>query len=143
MFVIMTLIVAVAAFNVISMLVMVVTDKQSDIAILRTYGISARSILWVFIIQGSLIGVLGTILGVIGGISLSLNLEHMISFVEQLIGQKVLDPSIYYITDLPSELQLSDVTYVALISFSLTVLATLYPAFKAAKTQPAEALRYE
>lgn len=143
MFVIMTLIVAVAAFNVVSMLIMVVTDKQSDIAILRTYGISARSILWVFIIQGSLIGVLGTILGVLGGIGLSLNLEHIILFVEQLLGQKVLDPSVYYITDLPSELHLSDVSYVAFISFALTVLATLYPAFKAANTRPAHALRYE
>ncbi len=143
MFVIMTLIVAVAAFNVVSMLIMVVTDKQSDIAILRTYGISARSILWVFIIQGSLIGVFGTILGVIGGISLSLNLAHIILFAEQLLGQKVLDPSVYYITDLPSELHLSDVSSVALISFALTVLATLYPALKAAKTQPAQALRYE
>lgn len=143
MFVIMTLIVAVAAFNVVSMLIMVVTDKQSDIAILRTYGISARSILWVFIIQGSLIGVFGTVLGVLGGISLSLNLEHIILFVEQLLGQKVLDPSVYYITDLPSELHLSDVSYVAFISFALTVLATLYPAFKAANTRPAHALRYE
>ncbi len=78
-----------------------------------------------------------------GGISLSLNLEHIILFVEQLLGQKILDPSVYYITDLPSELHISDVSYVALISFALTVLATLYPAFKAAKTQPAEALRYE
>lgn len=143
MFVIMTLIVAVAAFNVVSMLIMVVTDKQSDIAILRTYGISARSILWVFIIQGSLIGVFGTVLGVLGGIGLSLNLEHIILFVEQLLGQKVLDPSVYYITDLPSELHLSDVSYVAFISFALTVLATLYPAFKAANTRPAHALRYE
>ena len=143
MFVIMTLIVAVAAFNVVSMLIMVVTDKQSDIAILRTYGISSRSILWIFIIQGSLIGFFGTIFGVMGGISLSLNLEHIILFVEQLLGQKILDPSVYYITDLPSELHISDVSYVALISFALTVLATLYPAFKAAKTQPAEALRYE
>lgn len=143
MFVIMTLIVAVAAFNVVSMLIMVVTDKQSDIAILRTYGVSSKSILWVFIIQGSLIGIFGTLFGVLGGIALTLNLESIIQLVEQIIGQKVLDPSVYYITDLPVALHSSDVIYVALISFSLTILATLYPAMKAANTQPAQALRYE
>ena len=143
MFVIMVLIVAVAAFNVVSMLIMVVTDKQADIAILRTYGISSKSILWIFIIQGSLIGIFGTLLGVIGGIALTLNLESIIQFVEQMIGQKVLDPSVYYITDLPVALHVSDVSFVALISFSLTILATIYPAMKAASTQPAQALRYE
>jgi lipoprotein-releasing system permease protein len=125
------------------MLIMVVTDKQSDIAILRTYGVSSKSILWIFIIQGSLIGIFGTLFGVIGGIALTLNLESIIQLVEQIIGQKVLDPSVYYITDLPVALQSSDVIYVALISFSLTILATLYPAMKAANTQPAQALRYE
>jgi lipoprotein-releasing system permease protein len=143
MFIIMTLIVAVAAFNVVSMLIMVVTDKQSDIAILRTYGVSSRSILWIFIIQGSLIGFVGTVLGVVGGLALALNLEVIVSTVEQLFDLKVLSPSVYYISDLPSEVRSGDVIYVACISFFLTVLATLYPARKAAKTEPAEALRYE
>ncbi len=143
MFIIMTLIVAVAAFNVVSMLIMVVTDKQSDIAILRTYGVSSRSILWIFIIQGSLIGFVGTVLGIIGGLALALNLETIVVFVEQLLDLKVLSPSVYYISDLPSEVRAGDVIYVACISFFLTVLATLYPARKAAKTEPAEALRYE
>ena len=143
MFIIMTLIVAVAAFNVVSMLVMVVTDKQSDIAILRTYGVSPKSIQWIFIIQGSLIGIVGTVLGVIGGVALASNLADIVAFVENLFDMKVLSPSVYYISDLPSELHMSDVIYVAAISFVLTVLATIYPARKAAKTQPAEALRYE
>lgn len=143
MFIIMTLIVAVAAFNVVSMLVMVVTDKQSDIAILRTYGVSPKSIQWIFIIQGSLIGFVGTVLGVAGGLALASNLEAIVAFVENLFDLKVLSPSVYYISDLPSEVHSSDVIYVACISFFLTVLATIYPARKAAKTQPAEALRYE
>lgn len=143
MFIIMTLIVAVAAFNVVSMLVMVVTDKQSDIAILRTYGVSPNSIQWIFIIQGSLIGIVGTVLGVLGGLALALNLAEIVAFVENLFNLKVLSPSVYYISDLPSEVRAGDVIYVACISFFLTVLATIYPARKAAKTQPAEALRYE
>ncbi len=143
MFIIMTLIVAVAAFNVVSMLVMVVTDKQSDIAILRTYGVSPKSIQWIFIIQGSLIGFVGTVLGVAGGLALALNLAEIVAFVENLFDMKVLSPSVYYISDLPSEVRSGDVIYVACISFFLTVLATIYPARKAAKTQPAEALRYE
>jgi lipoprotein-releasing system permease protein len=143
MFIIMTLIVAVAAFNVVSMLVMVVTDKQSDIAIMRTFGISARSIMWIFIIQGSLIGFIGTVLGVIGGLSLAMNLEVIVAAIESFLGTKILSPSVYYISDIPSEVRAGDVIYVACISFLLTVIATLYPAFKAAKTEPAEALRYE
>lgn len=143
MFIIMTLIVAVAAFNVVSMLVMVVTDKQSDIAIMRTFGVSARSIMWIFIIQGSLIGFIGTVLGVIGGLSLAMNLEVIVAAIESFLGTKILSPSVYYISDIPSEVRAGDVIYVACISFFLTVIATLYPAFKAAKTEPAEALRYE
>ena len=143
MFIIMTLIVAVAAFNVVSMLVMVVTDKQADIAILRTFGVSSRSVLWIFIIQGSLIGLVGTILGVIGGVTLALNLEDIVAGIEQLFDTKFLPSSVYYISDLPSEVLLSDVVFVAGISFLLTMLATLYPAYRAAKTQPAAALRYE
>ena len=143
MFIIMTLIVAVAAFNVVSMLVMVVTDKQSDIAILRTFGVSSRTILWIFIIQGSLIGFVGTVLGVLGGISLASNLEGIVAYIEKVFNTQFLDSSVYYISDLPSEVQFNDVFIVAVISFLLTVFATLYPAFKAAKTEPAAALRYE
>ena len=143
MFIIMTLIVAVAAFNVVSMLVMVVTDKQSDIAILRTFGVSACSVQWIFIIQGSLIGLVGTILGVIGGILLASNLESIVAGIENLFNTKFLPSSVYYISDLPSEILVSDVVFVASISFFLTVIATLYPAYRAAKTQPAAALRYE
>ena len=141
--IILTLIVAVAMLNVVSMLIMVVTGKQSDIAILRTFGVSSRSILWIFIIQGTLIGFVGILLGVIGGISLSLNLAEIVAFFERLFDMKVLSPSVYYISDLPSEVRSADVIYSAGITFVLTVLATLVPAFKAAKTQPAEALRYE
>lgn len=143
MFIIMTLIVAVAAFNVVSMLVMVVTDKQSDIAILRTFGVPARSILWIFIIQGSLIGFVGTLLGVLGGIALASNLEGIVAKIEQVFDTQFLDSSVYYISDLPSEVQFNDVLIVAVISFLLTVIATLYPALRAAKTEPAAALRYE
>ncbi len=143
MFIIMTLIVAVAAFNVVSMLVMVVTDKQADIAILRTFGVSSQSILWIFIIQGSLIGLVGTLFGMVGGVSLALNLEGIVAGIEQLFNTKFLPSSVYYISDLPSEVQIGDVLFVCGISFLLTVIATLYPAYRAAKTQPAAALRYE
>jgi lipoprotein-releasing system permease protein len=143
MFIIMTLIVAVAAFNVVSMLIMVVTDKQSDIAILRTLGVPARSILWVFIIQGSLIGFVGTVLGTIGGVLLAMNVGSIVASIEVLFNTDFIPSSVYYISDLPSEVQVNDVMLVAAISFFLTVIATLYPAYRAAKTEPAQALRYE
>ena len=143
MTIILIFIVAVAMLNIISMLIMVVNDKQSDIAILRTFGISSRSILWIFIIQGSLIGFFGILLGVIGGVSLSLNLAEIVAYVETLFDIKVLAPSVYYVSDLPSEVHQSDVIFIASVTFVLSILATLIPAFKAAKTQPAEALRYE
>lgn len=143
MFIIMTLIVAVAAFNVVSMLVMVVTDKQADIAILRTLGVPARSILWVFIIQGSLIGFVGTVLGTLGGVLLALNVGDIVASIEKLFDTEFIPSSVYYISDLPSEVLSSDVILVAAISFFLTVIATLYPAYRAARTEPAKALRYE
>ena len=143
MFIIMTLIVAVAAFNVVSMLVMVVTDKQADIAILRTLGVPARSILWVFIIQGSLIGFVGTVLGTLGGVLLALNVGDIVASIEKLLDTEFIPSSVYYISDLPSEVLSSDVILVADISFFLTVIATLYPAYRAARTEPAKALRYE
>jgi lipoprotein-releasing system permease protein len=140
---ILSLIVAVAAFNIVSALVMVVTDKQADIAILRTLGISPGSIMAVFIVQGATIGLIGTLLGIVGGIVLSLNLEAIVKWIESAFHIDFLDPSIYYISELPSDLQWSDVSTISIGAFVLTLLATLYPAWKAARTQPAEALRYE
>ncbi len=140
---ILFLIVAVAAFNIVSTLVMVVTDKQSDIAILRTLGASPGSIMAVFIVQGATIGFVGTILGIIGGIVLSLNLESIVKLIERLFSTDFLDPNIYYISELPSDMHVSDVALISLTAFLITLLATIYPAWKASRVQPAEALRYE
>jgi lipoprotein-releasing system permease protein len=143
MFIILTLIVAVAAFNIVSTLIMVVTDKRSDIAILRTLGASPRSIMSIFIIQGVFIGVLGTALGVAGGVALALNVETIVPAIEQLFNVEFLAADVYYISDVPSELHWSDVWVMAGVAIVLSLLATLYPAWRAARTHPAEALRYE
>ncbi len=143
MFVILLLIVAVAAFNIVSTLVMVVTDKQADIAILRTLGAAPHTILGVFVVQGTVIGIVGTLLGVVGGVSLALNVETLVPFIENLFGVRFLSPDIYLISELPSELHVEDVWRITLASLVLSLLATLYPAWRAARTQPAEALRYE
>ena len=143
MFVILALVVAVAAFNIVSTLVMVVTDKQSDIAILRTLGATPRSILIIFLVQGSAIGLIGMILGLLGGVSLALNVETLVPFIENLFNTRFLDPSVYYISSIPSDMKKEDVYKVAGLSFMLTLLATLYPAWRASRTEPAEALRYE
>jgi lipoprotein-releasing system permease protein len=143
MFIILTLIVAVAAFNIVSTLIMVVTDKRSDIAILRTLGTSPRSIMTIFIIQGVVIGVLGTALGVAGGVGLALNVETIVPAIEQFFNVEFLAADVYYISDVPSELHWKDVWVMASVSMSLCLLATLYPAWRAARTHPAEALRYE
>ena len=143
MFVILTLIVAVAAFNIISTLVMVVTDKQADIAVLRTLGASPRSILTIFVIQGTVIGVIGTMLGVIGGVWLASNVETLVPAIEQLFHVKFLSPDVYYISELPSDLHWNDVVTISSVAFAFSILATIYPAWRAANTQPAEALRYE
>jgi lipoprotein-releasing system permease protein len=140
---ILALIIAVAAFNIVSTLVMAVTDKQSDIAILRTLGASPRSIMKVFIVQGTLIGVLGTTLGVIGGVLLAYNIEAVIAAIEQVFSVQFLSREVYYISEIPSDLQFADVVTVAVVSFVLTLLATLYPSYRASKVNPAEALRYE
>ena len=142
-FLLLLLIIAVAAFNIVSTLVMLVTDKESDIAILRTLGATPKSIMGIFMVQGTLIGVIGTILGIIGGISLSLNLDTVVPFIETLFGFRVLDPGIYYISELPSDLHWDDVWLISGVSFLFGLVSTLYPAWRASRTQPAEALRYE
>jgi len=142
-FLLLLLIIAVAAFNIVSTLVMLVTDKESDIAILRTLGATPRSIMGIFMVQGTLIGVIGTILGVAGGISLSLNLDTVVPLIENLFGFRVLDPGVYYISELPSDLHWDDVGLISCVSFLFGVVSTLYPAWRASRTQPAEALRYE
>ncbi|MGH8744500.1 MAG: lipoprotein-releasing ABC transporter permease subunit, partial [Burkholderiales bacterium] len=143
MFFVVILIVAVAAFNIVSTLVMAVTDKQSEIAILRTLGASPRSIMKIFIVQGTLIGIFGTLLGLIGGVALALNIDVVVPFIENLIGVKFLAKDVYYISELPSDVQFWDVAVIAVVSFALCLLATLYPSWRAARSNPAEALRYE
>jgi lipoprotein-releasing system permease protein len=143
MFVILTLIVAVAAFNIVSTLVMVVADKRADIAILRTLGAAPRSIMGIFVVQGAVIGVFGTLLGVLGGIGLALNVETIVPALERLFNTRFLAPDVYYISELPSELHWGDVWLMSGVALVLSLLATLYPAWRASRTQPAEALRYE
>ncbi len=143
MFIILSLIVAVAAFNIVSTLVMAVTDKQADIAILRTLGASPASIMKIFMVQGVLIGLVGAIIGVVSGILIALNIGSIVPFIEHLFGVQFLAKDVYFITDLPSDLQQGDVWVVAAFSFAISLLATLYPSWRASRTQPAEALRYE
>ncbi len=143
MWVILSLIIAVAAFNIISMLVMVVTDKQSDIAILKTMGAQPGTVMRIFVIQGCVIGVIGTVLGVIGGILLAQNIGSVVPFLEQLFGFSLFPSDIYYITELPSDLRIDDVIKFALMSLGMSLLSTIYPSWRAARTHPAEALSYE
>ncbi|MHB8455122.1 MAG: lipoprotein-releasing ABC transporter permease subunit [Acidiferrobacterales bacterium] len=143
MFVILLLIVAVAAFNIVSTLVMVVTDKEAEIAILRTLGASPGSIMGIFMVQGSIIGIIGTLIGAIGGITLALNVETIVPFLEHLFHTTFLAKDVYYISELPSQLRWSDVITITSVSLLMGFFATLYPAWRAAQTQPAEALRYE
>jgi lipoprotein-releasing system permease protein len=143
MFIILSLIVAVAAFNIVSTLVMVVADKQSDIAILRTIGMSPISIMWVFMVQGTIIGVVGTLLGLGSGVLIASYIDVIIPALEQFFQTQFLPTGVYPITELPSDMQQSDVIKISVLSFLISVLATLYPALRAAKTKPAEALSYE
>jgi len=143
MFIILSLIIAVAAFNIVSMLVMVVTDKQGDIAILRTLGLTPRSVMAIFMVQGSLIGVIGTAIGVALGVLLSINIEHIVPFLEKVLNTDLLSADVYYISQLKAELHETDVVRIASLSLVLSFLSTLYPAWRAARVQPAEALRYE
>ncbi|MGB5736757.1 MAG: lipoprotein-releasing ABC transporter permease subunit [Thiohalocapsa sp.] len=143
MTIILFLIVAVAAFNIVSTLVMVVTDKRADIAVLRTLGASPGRIMGIFMVQGTTIGLAGTLLGVVGGVLLGWNVEPIVASIEQVFGVQFLDPSIYYISALPSDVRASDVLRIGGGAFLMSVFATLYPAWRASRTDPAEALRYE
>jgi lipoprotein-releasing system permease protein len=143
MFVILMLIVAVAAFNIVSTLVMAVTDKRADIAILRTLGARPVSITAIFMVQGAMIGFFGTLLGAASGIALALNIDVVVPFIEHVFGIQFLARDVYYISELPSQLLWSDVFVICGVSFVLTLLATLYPSWRASYVQPAEALRYE
>jgi lipoprotein-releasing system permease protein len=143
MFIILTLIVAVAAFNIVSAQVMVVTDKQADIAILRTQGASPSSIMTIFVIQGALVGLIGTLIGVVGGVLLALNIGTVVPFIERVFSIQFLDKSVYYISELPSHLLRNDIMLISVIALTLALLATIYPSWRASKVNPAEALRYE
>jgi len=143
MFIILSLIIVVAAFNIISTLVMLVTDKQADIAILKTMGLSPGRVMQVFVVQGMSIGVIGTLLGTLGGILLALNVENIVAGLESLLNTEFLSADIYYISDLPSDLKWGDVARFSGLALVLSLLSTLYPAWRAGRTRPAEALRYE
>lgn len=144
MFVILSLIVAVAAFNLVSSLIMLVTDKQADIAILRTLGFSPGSVMAVFVVQGVLIGVIGIAGGIVGGILLTKNLNHVMHFVERILGFELMPADIYYISGgVPTDLRADNILAIAGIAFAMCMIATLYPAWRASRTDPAAALRYE
>ena len=143
MFIILTLIIAVAAFNLVSTLVMAVTDKHPDIAILRTLGASPASIMQIFVVQGVVIGCVGTLIGVVTGILTALNIDTVVPFIERTFRFEILSREVYYISELPSDLHLGDVVWVTLVSLALSLVATLYPSWRAARVNPAEALRYE
>jgi len=143
MFIILLLIVAVAAFNIVSTLVMVVTDKRADIAILRTLGATQAQILRIFILQGAIIGVMGTILGLTMGLLVSMNIDVIVPAIESFFGTQFLAKDVYYIAEIPSEVDPSDVISICVVSFALTILATIYPSVKASRVKPTDALRYE
>jgi lipoprotein-releasing system permease protein len=143
MAILLSLIIAMGAFNLVSSQVMLVTDKQADIAIMRTLGLTPRGVMQVFIVQGTLIGVIGTVLGVITGVVLTLNLEHILHAIESVLGVQLLPEDVYYITGLPTDMQPSDIAIIAAIALAMAFLATIYPAWRASRTPPAEALRYE
>ena len=140
---ILLLVVAVAAFNIVAALVMVVNEKRSDIAILRTLGLARGGVVGAFFTQGVVIGAIGTLIGVALGVLVALNVGAIVPVLERLFGFHVMDPTVYYITEIPSEVRAGQVAAIGLIAFALTVLATIYPALRGAATEPAEALRYE
>lgn len=141
--ILLSLIIAMGAFNLVSSQVMLVTDKQADIAILRTLGLAPGGVMWTFVVQGTLIGVIGTVLGVVGGVALTLNLEGILQAIERSFGVVLIPPDVYYITGLPTDLNAHDVALIAVAALVMAMLATIYPAWRASRTPPAEALRYE
>jgi lipoprotein-releasing system permease protein len=143
MFIILSLIVAVAAFNIVSTLVMAVTEKRADIAILRTLGATPASVMAIFMVQGALIGILGTLAGVGGGVALAANVDVVVPFIERLFGIQFLAKDVYFISELPSEVRAHDVLFVAVISLALSFVATLYPSWRASRVDPVQALRHE
>jgi lipoprotein-releasing system permease protein len=143
MAILLSLLIAMGAFNLVSSQVMLVTDKQADIAIMRTLGLAPRGVMQIFMVQGTLIGVIGTVLGVIGGVLLTLNLEHILKGIEGLFGVQLLPEDVYYITGLPTDMQAGDIAVIAAVALAMAFVATLYPAWRASRTAPAEALRYE
>ena len=143
MFIILTLIVAVAAFNLVSTLVMTVTDKRADIAILRTLGASPQSIMGIFMVQGAMVGIIGTGAGLLLGLGVAFNIDTLVPALERLLGASFLPQDIYLISRMPSDPQQTDILPVAVISLVLSFLATIYPSWRASRVNPAEALRYE
>jgi lipoprotein-releasing system permease protein len=143
MAILLAFIIGMGAFNLVNSQVMLVTDKQADIAILRTLGLTPRGVMQVFVVQGTLIGLIGTGLGVVGGILLTLNLERILGLIERVLGVQLLPEDVYYITGLPTELQAGDVIATAAVALAMAFVATMYPAWRASRTAPAEALRYE
>jgi lipoprotein-releasing system permease protein len=143
MFLILLLILAVAAFNMVSTLVMVVSEKESDIAILRTFGATPRMIMMVFMVQGALVGVIGTALGVIGGLILAWNATAIVNFIQAIFHVQLLSSNVYFVDYLPSDIQLADILKISFASLFLSLVATLYPAWRASKMDPVESLRYE
>jgi lipoprotein-releasing system permease protein len=143
MFIILTLIVAVAAFNLVSTLVMVVTDKQADIAILRTLGASPASIMKIFVIQGATSGLIGTLSGLVGGLLIAMNLNVIVPAIERIVGARFLPADVYLISEMPSKVEFGDVFSISAIALLLAFTMTLYPSWRASRINPAEALRYE
>jgi len=143
MFIITSIIVLVAAFSILSSLVMAVTDKRADIAIMRTFGASPASIMKIFVVQGALIGVMGVVVGLVTGILTAINVPHIVPWLERVFNTQFLAKDVYFISDIPSQLLWSDVATIVIVAFVMSILATLYPSYKASKINPAEALRYE
>ena len=143
MSIILTLIIAVAAFNIVSTLVMGVTEKKSDIAILRTLGASQKSILIIFMGQGALTGIIGTFFGILFGVLIAINIDIIVPFIENIFGIEFLSKDIYYISEVPSQILLNDILYIGFMGLLLSFIASIYPSFKASKIEPAVALKYE
>jgi lipoprotein-releasing system permease protein len=143
MFIILSLIVVVAAFNIITALIMVVMEKTKDIAVLKSMGATSKSIMRIFMLQGLIIGTVGTILGCIGGILVAINVEKISSYIENLFGFKILPGDVYYLSELPSKVNYGDVFIIVFVAMVICFLATIYPSWNASKLDPAEALRYE